>query len=273
MHPLLMQIGSLAIPSYGVLAAAGVLAALTLSHWSCGWVGIDPRHGWNAIVLGVFAAMSAERGLLIALNLSNLRVHPRWLLALALVHHPLLTGVGTGAGLAAVWLYGRWAKVGMRRLADALAAPVAAGMALEQIGCLLAGSDYGREAMSGRWGAVTYTSELAARWSGTPLGIPLVPVQGYAALGAGLVAVLSGIWLRRRGDTGEAAGVGLLGMGVVVFLTECLRDWEGRGVIYAGKLGAGMDAPQVAALLMVVGGALLMARWSDGEAGGSVGDA
>ncbi len=46
-----------------------------------------------------------------------------------------------------------------------------------------------------RW-AVIYTSPLAARWSGTPLGIPLHPVQGYAALAflkpfdfaAGLVA-------------------------------------------------------------------------------------
>jgi phosphatidylglycerol:prolipoprotein diacylglycerol transferase len=269
MHPVLIAIGSLLIPSYGVLAAAGVLTALGLAHWTAPLAGVESRHGWNAVVLGVFAALTAQRGLLIALNLGNLRVHPRWLLALALVHHPLLTGVGAlAAALAVVW-YARWAHVPLLRLGDALAAPVALGMALEQMGCLLAGSDFGRDAGSGAWGAVTYSSTLAERWSGTPLGVPLVPVQAYAALGAVLAAGLCGLWLRRRvRKPGEAAGVGWVALGVVVFLTECLRDWEGRGVIHLADAGGVIDAPQLVALVMVLAGFVLLADW-DGQAGWS----
>ena len=63
---------------------------------------------------------------------------------------------------------------------DALAAPLTIGLALEQVGALLAGAGYGTETTV-RW-AVVYTHPLAQRWSGTPLGIPLHPVQAYAAL-------------------------------------------------------------------------------------------
>jgi hypothetical protein len=40
-----------------------------------------------------------------------------------------------------------------------------------------------------RW-AVVYNHPLAHRWSGTPLGIPLHPVQAYAALAYATLAVL-----------------------------------------------------------------------------------
>ena len=65
--------------------------------------------------------------------------------------------------------------------ADALAPPLAVGLAFEQFGALLAGSGFGTETRV-RW-AVIYSHPLAARWSGTPLFIPLHPVQAYAALG------------------------------------------------------------------------------------------
>ena len=45
--------------------------------------------------------------------------------------------------------------------------------------------------------AVTYTNPLAARWSGTPLGIPLHPVQAYAALAFLALAILCSSGCRR----------------------------------------------------------------------------
>ncbi len=82
-------------------------------------------------------------------------------------------------GLAAL-VYARWQRLPLLNTADALAAPIALGMAFEQLGALLAGSDYGTDTHV-RW-AVTYTNPLAARWSGAPLGVPVHPVQAYAAL-------------------------------------------------------------------------------------------
>ncbi len=81
-----------------------------------------------------------------------------------------------------------------------------------------------------RW-AVTYTNPLAARWSGTPLGIPLHPVQAYAALAFFALSILLLVWLPMRRRQGDVAGLLLLGTGVAVFITEFWRDPVGRGVL------------------------------------------
>jgi phosphatidylglycerol---prolipoprotein diacylglyceryl transferase len=255
MHPVLFQIGSLVVPSYGVAAAFGVLLALGLVQLTARRSGLDPRHGWNMLVLAVFAALAVSRLLLIVMNLSDLRRHPAWLLAVAMVHHPLLAGVGIAGGAAAVLAYAQWAKLPLSAVADCLAAPISVGMAAEQFGALLAGSDYGRESSSA-W-AVTYSSRLAARWSGTPLGVPLYPVQAYAALGALLVAAIVLGWpflSRRRGDV---AGVWLVATGVLLFVTEIFRDWEGRGAL----LGGIIDVPQLVGLGLVLCGGFVLGDW------------
>lgn len=262
MHPVLFEIGSLVVPSYGACAALGVLLALGLAQLTAPRTGLgsslDPRHAWNMLVLAVFAALAASRLLLIGMNLSDLRRHPTWLLVVAMVHHPLLAAVGIVAGAVAVVAYTRWAKLSLGAVADCLAAPVSLGMAAEQVGALLAGSDFGREsAHTSMLGAITYSNELATRWSGTPLGVPLYPVQAYAALGALLLAGITFGWLfvpRRQGDI---AGIWLIGAGILLFVTEIFRDWEGRGALFGGAV----DIPQLVGLGMVVLGGLVLLEW------------
>lgn len=258
MHPVLFQIGSLVVPSYGACTAIGVLLALGLAQTTARRSGLDPRHAWNVLVLAVFAALAVSRLVLIGMNLGDLRRHPRWLLAISMVHHPLLAAAGILAAIVAVLAYVRWASLSVSVVADCLAAPIALGMAAEQVGALLAGSDFGRESASNSlFAALTYSSELAARWSGTPLGIPLYPVQAYAAAGALLLAGIVYGWLflpRRRGDV---AGVWLVGTGVLLFVTEIFRDWEGRGVLLKGMV----DLPQLVGLGMVALGGTVLVEW------------
>jgi phosphatidylglycerol:prolipoprotein diacylglycerol transferase len=116
----------------------------------------------------------------------------------------------------------------------------------------LAGSDYGTETTV-RW-AVVYSNPLAARWSGTPLGIALHPVQAYAALAFLTLSIFLLVWLPVRRRAGDVAGLWLLGIGVAVYLTELARDTEGRGVL----LGGALDGPQIAAILLVLAGALAL---------------
>ncbi len=95
---------------------------------------------------------------------------------------------------------------------------------------------------------------MAAIWSGTPLGIPLHPVQAYAALAFFTIAALLLTWLpleRRRGDV---AGLWLLGAGMTIYFTEFWRDPEGRGSLLHGAI----DSPQIAAVAMVLAGALVL---------------
>ncbi|HTH42213.1 MAG TPA: prolipoprotein diacylglyceryl transferase family protein [Terracidiphilus sp.] len=252
MHPVLIHIGAFVIPSYGAMAAVGVLAALIVAQRTALFARLNPGQIWNLCVIALFAALVAQRLLLIAINMSDLRRHPSWLLTLAMVHHPLLAAVGAAAALVAGVLYARRKQMPLRTTADVLAAPLALGMAFEQFGALLAGSDYGIEAQI-PW-AVTYTHPLAAMWSGTPLGIPLHPVQAYTAMAFLTFAVFLLVWQPAMRQHGDLAGIWLMGTGVIVFITELWRDPQGRGVILNGII----DGPQLAAIAMVLGGALVL---------------
>jgi phosphatidylglycerol---prolipoprotein diacylglyceryl transferase len=251
-HPVLIHIGAFVIPSYGAMAALGVLAALIVAQRTALFARLNPGQIWNLCVIALFAALVAQRLLLIAINMSDLRRHPSWLLTLAMVHHPLLAAVGAAAALVAGVLYARRKQMPLRTTADVLAAPLALGMAFEQFGALLAGSDYGIEAQI-PW-AVTYTHPLAAMWSGTPLGIPLHPVQAYTAMAFLTFAVFLLVWQPAMRQHGDLAGIWLMGTGVIVFITELWRDPQGRGVILNGII----DGPQLAAIAMVLGGALVL---------------
>ena len=257
MHPVLFHFGALQIPSYGALAAAGVLLALFLGQRTALVVGIAPAHVWNASVIGLIAGLLAARTLLIAVNWRELLRHPLWMFGLATIHHPLLASVGALAGAGAALMYAGRQHVPLRRMLDSLVAPLAVGLACEQVGALLSGSGYGT-ATSARW-AVTYTSPLAARWSGTPLFEPLHPVQAYTAVAYLTLAVLLLVLLPVRRQEGDGAGIGLLGIGVALFFTEFWRDREGRGEVLHGFL----DGPQVVAILLVVLGTLLLRQVQD----------
>jgi phosphatidylglycerol:prolipoprotein diacylglycerol transferase len=253
-HPVLFHIGSILIPTYGVMAAVGALLALFTAQRTAQATGVNAAHVWNLCVVSLCAAIAAERLLLVAANWSTLRRHPRWALGLAMVHHPLLAGVGAAAALGVAWWYAHHFKMPMRATADTLAGPLALGLALEQLGALLAGSGFGTEAGPHVPWAVTYRDAQAALWSDVPLGVALHPVQAYAALAYLALAAILFVWLPKRRQTGEVAGLGLMGAGAAIYLTEIWRDPEGRGVVLHGAL----DGPQIAAAALVVVGAVLL---------------
>jgi phosphatidylglycerol:prolipoprotein diacylglycerol transferase len=243
------------------MAAVGVLAGLVLALRTARVAGVSPGHAWNLCVVAVCAALVCERLLLVAANWSALRSHPGWALELAMVHHPLVSGIGAAAGLLCALWYARRHKMPLAATADALAAPLSVGLTFEQLGALLAGSGYGT-ASTAPW-AVTYTSALASLWSGTPLGLPLHPVQAYAALSCLVLAVIAVAWLPRRTREGDVAGVWLMCAGAVIYMTELWRDPEGRGLILHGVL----DGPQIAAIAMVLIGALVLRERRAGKEG------
>jgi phosphatidylglycerol:prolipoprotein diacylglycerol transferase len=242
----------LLIPSYGAVSALGVLLALFLAQRTARIANVNSAQIWNLCVIGIFAALAGERLLLVAVNWSDLRRHPGWMLGLAMIHHPLLASFGALAGVGSAAAYARWKRLPLASTADALAPPLALGLAFEQLGALLAGSGYGTDATV-RW-AITYTNVLAARWSGTPLGLPIHPVQAYAALAFLTLSISLLLWLPERRRQGDVAGLWLLGAGVAFFITELWRDPEGRGTFLNGAL----DGPQAVAILFVIAGAFVL---------------
>lgn len=251
-HPVLFHLGALLIPSYGAMAAIGILLALMLAQRTARRAGVAPTQVWNLCVIALFAALLGSRLLLIALNWHDVVSHPLWMFGLATIHHPLLILAGAILGGLAAWVYARTQHLRVLDTADALAAPISLGLACEQFGALLAGSSFGTESHV-PW-AVVYTSPLAARWSGTPIGVPLHPVQAYAGVAFLTLSILLLILLPARRQPGDLAGMALMGAGTIVYITEIWRNWEGRGSLFHGAL----DGPQLAALFLVLAGALML---------------
>jgi phosphatidylglycerol:prolipoprotein diacylglycerol transferase len=253
-HPVLFHIGGLLIPTYGAVTALGVLAALGLAQSTARTAGLDAGKIWNLSILSLFAALIAARLLLVVANWSALRLDPAWLLALAMIYHPLLAGAGTAAGAVCALIYARWSKLPLRATADALAPAIMLGLAFEQLGALAAGSGFGRNAGPGLPWAVTYTNPLAMIWSGAPLGVPLHPVQVYAALAFLTLSLLLLVWLPAERRKGDVAGIGLMGLGLAIYITELWRNPEGRGAFLHGAL----NGAQIAAIVFVIAGALVL---------------
>jgi phosphatidylglycerol:prolipoprotein diacylglycerol transferase len=251
-HPVLFHIGSIVIPAFGVISALGVLLSLFLAQRTARVARLNTGKVWNLCVVGLFSALIVQRLLLVLFNWRDLRLHPQWMLALSMIQHPLLTGAGAVAGVGMAAVYARRSQMPLAATADALAAPLSLGLGFEQLGALMAGSGYGTET-SVRW-AVTYNDVLAARWSGTPLGIPMHPVQAYAGLAFLMLSILLLVWLPVRRKPGDVAGLWLLGAGVSIYFTEFWRDTEGRGSL----LGGALDGPQFAAVLFVLVGAFVL---------------
>jgi phosphatidylglycerol---prolipoprotein diacylglyceryl transferase len=265
-HPVFFHIGRVVIPSYGAVSALGVLCALVLTQHTARVARVDPVKIWNLCILSVCAALAAARLLLVAANWGALRVHPTWVLGLAMVHHPLLAATGAAAGGACAAGYARFSKLRFTRTADALATPLSLGLAFEQLGALLAGSGYGIAAgPSVRW-SVTYSSPLARLWSGTPLYVPLHPVQAYAAIAFLAIALALFFWQPKAHRAGDLAGLWLMAAGVAVYMTEFWRDPEGRGSILHGMF----DWPQIAAVAMVLAGAWILRERKPTQAPGAV---
>lgn len=252
MHPVLFHIGSLLIPSYGAVAAVGVLLALMLALHTARKLGVDPNKIWNLCILMLFTALVGSRLLLVIANWTVLRSHPLWMLGLAMIHHPLLAAIGSLIALAVAAVYASMNRLPFRITADVLAAPAALGLAFEQIGALLAGSGYGTGAHV-PW-AIIYTDPFAERWSGAPMDIPVHPVQAYAALCFLTIAMCLILYLPHRRQHGDLAGIFLMAAGAVLFITEFWRDPVGRGAMFQGML----KGPQAAGIVFVIAGAFLM---------------
>jgi phosphatidylglycerol:prolipoprotein diacylglycerol transferase len=252
LHPLLFQLGSVAIPTYGALNALALVAALALAIYCARRLALNAEKVWNLSLIAILVTLIAARLLLIATHWSAFRQHPFWVLGLA-------SRIGSQTGAAAVQaaaavligalaalLYALAEGLPLLRTLDALSPPAAIALSIHALGAFVAGVDYGQPS---RWGAV-YTSRLSALWYGTPLGVRLFPVQLIASVAALLLFLLLLRWMPRRAQEGELAGAWLALTGFAGFFLTMSRAHP--------VFGAADFAVAVAAVL--AGGALWLDR-------------
>ena len=100
MHPYLFHSGHLLIPTFGVLAAVGLMAALTLSLRTAAAVSLPPEKLWNAGLFTLLSAFALSRLLLVVTNLHDFIAFPILLLMV-----PSLSATGILLTILATAIY------------------------------------------------------------------------------------------------------------------------------------------------------------------------
>jgi phosphatidylglycerol:prolipoprotein diacylglycerol transferase len=250
MHPILFEIGTWPVYSYGVLLALAYLAALQLAVVRARRIGIDGSKVMDLGIYLIIAALVGAKVMLIAVDFKYFVAQPREMLSLVRAGGVFYGGL-IAALLVAFWLVRRYG-LSLWTTADLFAPGIALGHVIGRFGCLMAGCCYGRPT-SVPW-AITFTNPEAAANVGTPLGVPLHPTQLYDA-GAELAILLVLLLTERRGRgfAGRTFWLYVLLYGISRFIIEFFRG-DDRGVIM------GVSTSQFVSLIAVPVALVMLAR-------------
>ncbi len=267
MHPLLFHLGHIAIPTYGVFTAAGLLMALGISMAGATRAGLNTEKVWNLELLAILTTLFGSRLLMVFAHPLVFRAHPFWVLGMVSGPGVWFALGGVVAGLLAAGLYALAEGLPLVRTADALAPAVALAFFANRVGAFFAGLGWGTPTRL-PWG-VMYRSPVAYLWYRVPLGVVEHPVQLYdAAVSLGLFLFL--IWIvrpGRMGRDGEVAGTWLFVYGVARFFLEFLRGDPERLPLFGGAV----TLAQLLSVVAVVAGGLLWLQRDSGSGSAKVG--
>jgi phosphatidylglycerol---prolipoprotein diacylglyceryl transferase len=227
MHPTLLHLGRFILPTFGVLAAAGLVAALSLSLRTAALVRLSPEAVWDAGLFSILSALVSSRLLLVLANFQSFLHYPLIILAL-----PTLNASGILLTLFATLLYLRIKRLPLLATLDAWAPCATLTWAFIALGHLAEGSDPGLPTRL-PWKILSPTG-----------GAYLHPVALYAALSAALITLVLLRYLRRHPQPGRPAALALAASGIAQFLITFLRHPSLDATI--------LDSIQWVSLLMVV---------------------
>ncbi len=237
MHPTFLHIGFLTIPTFGLLAAIGLMLALALSLRTAVAVGLNPDRLWNAGLFAIIAAFVLSRLLLVATNLHSFFSYPILLLMV-----PSLTPLGLFLTAIATAIYLRLHQLPVLDVLDAWAPCATLAWAFLALGHFAEGSDPG------------LPSTLPWAMPNVPgAGFRLHPIALYVALLAAIITVILLFHLPRRRAAGDTAALALALSGCAQFLITFLRQPEFED----NAFGTLLDPIQWVALGMIVIAALL----------------
>jgi phosphatidylglycerol:prolipoprotein diacylglycerol transferase len=250
MHPILLEIGPVAIHAYGFFIAAGFLLGMAWIIREARQRGLNDRIVHDFAFFALIAAIVGSRLFYVAINLDHFLANPLDIVMFwkgGLVFSGAV--LAAGALVVAVLKYkgqplGPWA--------DAVAPGLALGQAVGRLGCFSAGCCFGK-ACDLPW-AVTFTDPNSL----APLYTGVHPTQLYHSL-AGLAIFLVILAAKRRFQVpGRIFGLYLALFSTLRFIIEFFRG------DYRGDLGF-LSVTQVVALCIFATGAWLLIRKPKGE--------
>lgn len=241
MYPVLFQIGSFELRSYGFFVAVSLAVGTWLAAREAQRRGLDRALVYDFLLWAVIAGFAGARLYFVLLSEPGYFLERPWEIP-AIWSGGLAFQGGLLAGVAAGLWFCRRRRIPLWRFADAVAPGLILGQTVGQVACLLNGDTFGKPTTL-PW-AMTFTDPR----SFAPLGIPLHPLQVYEGLA--YLAVFLLVWgLRRRCvREGDLFLVYVAGYAVARFAMEFFRADP--------PMIGGLIVPQVVSVL-----ALAAALW------------
>ena len=246
MHPILIDLGFYALPSYGVMLAIAVLIGMFTIKRRADHAGMNGERLVDFSLWLIIWALVGAKGLLIIVEFPRYLAHPGELLGVVRAGGVFLGGFITA--LAAATILIRRYNLPAFKTFDVLAPSVALGHAIGRFGCLLAGCCWGGHCEQS-W-AITYTDPKAWELLGTPLNLPVHPFPIYAAIFNFILYLGLAAMFRMKPRSGRVFATYLAIYGVGRYLLEFTRGDEQRGAVFDGLL----STSQLIGILMVLTG-------------------
>ncbi|MBR7139163.1 MAG: prolipoprotein diacylglyceryl transferase [Lentisphaeria bacterium] len=216
MSPIALQIGSLSIRWYGVMAALGLLAATVILNSNRKYINMTKEQCSNAIIVALIAGVLGARIFYVVQFFDLYRDNLVEIIRIdrgGLVYYG-----GFILAVVALFVYSRIEKIDFVRMWDGFAPALAVAHTFGRIGCFLNGCCYGKPTEFFTGIAYPAGSDPARRYGEAPLH----PVQLYEAAENLLCAVLY-FYLVRKAPRGVAVSSYFIIYGVLRFVNEFAR--------------------------------------------------
>jgi phosphatidylglycerol:prolipoprotein diacylglycerol transferase len=242
MYNELLTIGPLTVYGYGLMIAIGVLTAYFNTERLAKKIGLDPNPVFNIVIIGVFFGFVGAKLLYYITILDEIIQNPRLLLNIG---DGFVVYGGIIAGILAVMVYCKKAKLPFGRYLDCAAPSIALGQGFGRLGCFLAGCCYGT-AWDGPL-SITFTHSAYA-----PNNIALFPTQLVSSAFDFINFLVLCLLFRKNKTTGKIGAFYLLFYSIGRFAVEFFR-----GDLIRGSVGS-LSTSQFISLFVALAGIILL---------------
>ncbi|MBI1746661.1 MAG: prolipoprotein diacylglyceryl transferase [Acidobacteria bacterium] len=233
MYPKLLDLGPIALNTYGLLLALAFLSGLWLTGRFGRQDGVAEDTIWNIGLLITVCGLVGSKLLMLLTEWDFYKKYPSAIFSLSTLKSGGVYYGGLLLSLAACAWYFNYKRLPVWKIADLFAPGVTLGHAIGRVGCFMAGCCFGQE--TGAPWAVVFTSALAHEQTGVPLGRALHPTQLYEAAAEALIFSIL-LWMRRRKTfDGQVVLIYLLLYAITRFSIEYFRA-DDRGTVFGGLL-------------------------------------
>lgn len=252
MHPVLFELGSFPLGTYGLLLAIAFFAGTALAKRQGRLDGLVPAAITDLAIAMLISAIVGSKLLMIVVDLVNGRPFAEIFSLATLRAGGAIHGGIIAATAVFFWKLRKGQGLPLRITGDALVPGVALGQAIGRLGCFSAGCCWGR-ATSVPW-AVTFTDVYAARQVGTPIDTALHPSQLYESFVVFLVFLFL-LWLAPRKRFHGAVTLAYVALySVARFVLEFWRGDAERGTWF----GHTISTSQLIAIALLLGAAVAL---------------